>query len=146
MLGTPSIAEIAKIQPATNYTDKAKRIDVLGLLTLPALVLTGPFRNGRRHALRHETETRRRCMDWISGIRADLWSPGSGRRGKPRKKPDHNPIPGALPDPVVFRVASRFEEGSPPSGVCCLATGPSGKPHGRCGLGTLPSSPRSTGQ
>ena len=53
------------------------------LLTLPALVLTAPSRNGKRHALRHENKTRRRCMDWISGIRADLWSPGSGKPGCP---------------------------------------------------------------
>ena len=44
------------------------------LVTLPALVLPAPSRVCRKHVLRQEGETRRRCLDWLSGIRADLWA------------------------------------------------------------------------
>ena len=44
--------------------------------TLPALVLAAPSRGGRSHVLRHEGEVRRRCLDWLSGLRADLSAHG----------------------------------------------------------------------
>ena len=53
------------------------------LLTLPALVLAALSRSGRRLALRQENETRCRCLDWINGIRADLWAAVSWTLGKP---------------------------------------------------------------
>ena len=82
------------------------------LLTLPALVLTAPSRGGRRHTLRLDNDTRRRCLDWVSGIRAELWTPPHGQRGKPRK--DFNTVDGAdaLPDAVVSRVATLLREGA----------------------------------
>ena len=67
------------------------------LLTLPALVLPAPTRGGRRHVLRHEGEIRRRYLDWLSGIRADLWAPSSVRTGKQRSPPDTVDGSDALP-------------------------------------------------
>ena len=58
------------------------------LLTLPALVLAAPSRGGRRHTARADSDIRRRCLDWINGVRSDLWSPERGTRGKPRRGPD----------------------------------------------------------
>ena len=45
------------------------------LLALPALVLAVPSRGGRRHTLRLDNDTRRRCLDWVVGIRTDLRTP-----------------------------------------------------------------------
>ena len=49
-------------------------------------------------------------MDGISGIRADLWTPVSGKPGKQRKQPDLDPISDALPDAVVSRVATLIQD------------------------------------
>ena len=72
------------------------------LLTLLALVLAAPSRSGRPHALRIENETRRRCMDWISG------HPCLGSLATSA----NNPIADTLPDSVVSRVATFFQEGA----------------------------------
>ena len=82
------------------------------LLTLPALVLSVPSRGGRKHVLRQEGETRRRCLDWLSGIRADLWAPLSVRsttdRDPPAKDGDHD----VLPASVIARVTTLIQEGA----------------------------------
>ena len=44
---------------------------------------------GRRHALRLDNDTRRRCLDWVNGIRGDLWAPDTGRRGGVSQGPRH---------------------------------------------------------
>ena len=82
------------------------------LLTLPALVLVAPSRGGRRHALRTDNDTRRRCLDWINGIRADLWTPPHSRRGRPRKDVDTADAEDVLPDAVVTRVSSLLKDGA----------------------------------
>ena len=43
-------------------------------LTLPSLASS---RGGRKRAHRQENDTKRRCQDWISGLRAELWAPPS---------------------------------------------------------------------
>ena len=58
-----ALADVVAHRDVKSWTD---------LLTLPALVLSAPSRGGRKHVLRQEGETRRRCLDWLSGIRADL--------------------------------------------------------------------------
>ena len=82
------------------------------LLTLPTLVLSAPSRGGRKHVLRQEGETRRRCLDWLSGIRADLWAPLSVRattdRDPPAKDGDHD----VLPASVIARVTTLIQEGA----------------------------------
>ena len=82
------------------------------LLTLPALVLVAPSRGGRRHVLRTDNDTRRRCLDWINGIRADLWTPPHSRRGRPRKDADTADAEDVLPDAVVTRVSSLLKDGA----------------------------------
>ena len=77
-----------------------------------ALVLVAPSRGGRRHVLRTDNDTRRRCLDWINGIRADLWTPPYSRRGRPRKDVDTTAAEDVLPDAVVSRVSSLLKDGA----------------------------------
>ena len=63
-----SLAVIIAHRDVWSWTD---------LLTLLAPVLAAPSRSGRR----------RRCLDWISAIRADLWAPVSGKSGKQHSHP-----------------------------------------------------------
>ena len=89
-----------------------RRYRPLHALTLPALVLVAPSRGGRRHTLRIDNDTRRRCLDWVNGIRADLWSPHHDKRGKPRKGPSTVDGTEVLPDAVVSRVATLLKDGA----------------------------------
>ena len=97
----------------SGFTNRSHSWSTCLFMALAALVLPAPSRNGRRHALRYEKQTRRRCVDWISGIRADLWSPGSVVTGEPRKKPNHDPISDVLPDSVVPRDAKQTLRSAP---------------------------------
>ena len=83
-----------------------------GLLTLPALVLPAPSRGGRKHVLRQEGETRRRCLDWLSGIRADLWDPPSVRSSQGRDPPAEDDDRGVLSASVIARVTTLIQEGA----------------------------------
>ena len=49
-----ALADVVAHRDIKSWTD---------LLTLPALVLPAPSRGGRKHVLRQEGETRRRCLD-----------------------------------------------------------------------------------
>ena len=95
-----ALADVVAHRDARSWTD---------LLTLPALVLTAPSRGGRRHTLRLDHDKWRRCLDWVNGIRAELWTPHHGKRGK-----DFNTVDDAdaLPDAVVSRVATLLQEGA----------------------------------
>ena len=73
-----ALADVITHRDVKSWTD---------LLTLPVLLLPAPSRGGGRHVLRHESEVGRRCLDWLSGIRADLWAPPSSRQGKDRASP-----------------------------------------------------------
>ena len=95
------------------------------LLTQPALVLGAPSRSGRGHALRQENLTRRRCMDWISGMRADLWAPVAGKHDKRRSQHGLDLSSDALPNSLVSRVATLVLGGC--SSPCLLP--PSCKTH-----------------
>ena len=92
-----------------SHTDRDVR-SWTDLLTLPALVLAAPSRGGRRHTLRLGNDARRRCLDWVNGIKADLWAPDHGGRVRPRKGhvPDYEGD--ALPDSVVARVSTLLQE------------------------------------
>ena len=57
-----ALADVVAHRDLKSWTD---------LLALPALVLPTPSRGGRKHVLRHEDEVQRRCLDWLSGIRAE---------------------------------------------------------------------------
>ena len=82
------------------------------ILTLPALVLPAPSRGGRKHVLRQEGETRGRCLDWLSGIRADLWAPLPVRSSKDRGPPAQVDDSDILPASVVARVTTLIQEGA----------------------------------
>ena len=73
-----SLADVVAHRDVKSWTD---------LLTLAALVLPAPSRGGRKHVLRQEGETRRRCLDWLSGVRADLCAPPSVRSSPDRDPP-----------------------------------------------------------
>ena len=45
------------------------------LLMLPSLVLPSPSRGGSSRTRRSTNETRRRCQDWLNGVRLELWDP-----------------------------------------------------------------------
>ena len=62
--------------------------------------------------MRTDNDTRRRCLDWINGIRADLWTPPHSRRGRPRKGVDTADAEDVLPDAVVTRVSSLLKDGA----------------------------------
>ena len=45
----------------------------IDFLLLPSLVLPSPARGGSSRTRRSTNETRRRCQDWLNGVRLDLW-------------------------------------------------------------------------
>ena len=47
----------------------------IDLLVLPSLVLPSPSRGGSSRTRRSTNETRRRCQDWLNGVRLELWDP-----------------------------------------------------------------------
>ena len=47
----------------------------LDLLILPSLVLPSPSRGGTSRTRRSTNETRRRCQDWLNGVRLELRDP-----------------------------------------------------------------------
>ena len=84
------------------------------LLMLPSLVLPSPSRGGSSRTRRSTNETRRRCQDWLNGVRLELWDP-------PRKlstriqTQDRKPHPEAsfdLDDHTSTRVHSLIAEGA----------------------------------
>ena len=98
-----ALADVITHRDIKSWTD---------LLTLLALVLPAPSRGGRRNVLRYESEVRRRCLDWLSGIRADLWAPPSSRHGKSRAPPPPADDDGILPASTVARVSTLIQEGA----------------------------------
>ena len=94
-----ALADVVAHRDVKSWTD---------LLTLPTLVLSAPSRGGRKHVLRQEGETRRRCLDWLSGIRADLWAPLSVRSTTDRDPPAKD----VLPASVIARVTTLIQEGA----------------------------------
>ena len=88
------------------------------LLTLPALVLLAPSRGGQKHVLRQEGETRRRCLDWRSGSRADLWAPLPVRSSKDRGPPAQVDDSDILPRFGRRQGDHSHSGGCSPSGLC----------------------------
>ena len=62
------------------------------LLVLPSLVLPSPSRGGSSRTRRSTNETRRRCQDWLNGVRLELWDP-------PRKPSTRTPASERKPPP-----------------------------------------------
>ena len=116
-----ALADVIAHRDVRSWTD---------LLTLPSLVLAAPSRGGRRHALRLDNDTRRRCLDWVNGIRADLWAPDHGRRGRPRKDPVPDFDGDSLPDSVVSRVSTLLQEGALRRACAALLQDPPVSPSG----------------
>ena len=116
-----ALSDIVAHRDARSWTD---------LLTLPALVLAAPSRGGRRHTVRADADTRRRCLDWINGVRGDLWSPERGRRGRPRPGPDADMAGDALPESVVSRVSTLIQEGALRRACAALLQDPPVSPSG----------------
>ena len=112
------------------------------LLTLPALVLPAPSRGGRKHVLRHEGEVWRRCLDWLSGIRADLWAPLPVRTGKHRCPPAQDDDSDVLQKSVVTRVTTLIQEGSSTSSLRDAPTGSPSPAHGGSCCLSPPPPPR----
>ena len=100
---------IAALADVVAHQDVKSKTD---LLTLPALVLPAPSRGGRKHVLRQEGETRRRCLDWLSGIRADLWAPLSVRSPTDRDPPAKDDDRDVLSASVIARVTPLIQEGA----------------------------------
>jgi hypothetical protein len=59
------------------------------LLSLPKMVLCAERRGGKGHRRRAETETKRRCRNWLEGHRGDLWTVGSRRTNARPDLPNH---------------------------------------------------------
>ena len=97
-----ALADVVAHRDVKSWTD---------LLTLPALVLLASSRGGRKHVLTQESEVRRRCLDWLSGIRADLWAPPA-QQGKDRASPSQAEVSDVLPISVVSRVSTLIHEGA----------------------------------
>ena len=98
-----ALADVVAHRDVKSWTD---------LLTLSALVLPAPSRGGRKHVLRQEGETRRRCLDWLSGIRADLWAPPSVRSSTDRDPPAKDDDRDILSASVIARVTTLIQEGA----------------------------------
>ena len=98
-----SLADIVAHRDVKAWTD---------FLTLPSLVLAAPSRGGRSRVLRHEGEVRRRCLDWLSGLRADLWAPAAVRKGQQRAPQDPVDVSDALPQSTINRVSTLIREGA----------------------------------
>ena len=96
-----SLADVVAHRDVKAWTD---------FLTLPSLVLPAPSRGGRGHVLRHEGEVRRRCLDWLSGLRADLWAPAAARKGKQRAPQDPVDASDALSESTINRVSTLIQE------------------------------------
>ena len=86
----------------------------LDLLILPSLVLPSPSRGGTSRTRRSTNETRRRCQDWLNGVRLKLWDPL--KRAPPRdppkgttSSPEHS---FELDDRLASRVPSLISEGA----------------------------------
>ena len=114
-----ALADVVAHRDVKSWTD---------LLTLPALVLPAPSRGGRRHVLRHESAVRRRCLDWLSGIRADLWAPSSAHKGKGRSPPSPAEDDGVLPPSIVAQVSTLIQEGALRRACAALLQDPQVRP------------------
>ena len=126
VLGTPGPdALISALAGVVSHRDVKAWTD---LLTLPALVLPAPSRGGKRHVLRHESEVRRRCLDWLSGIRADLWAPPSAHRMRGRVPPSPADDEDVLSGSVVSRVSTLIQEGALRRACAALLQDPSVRP------------------
>ena len=55
---------------------------------------------------------RRRCLDWLSGLRADLWAPAAVRKGQQRAPQDPVDVSDALPQSTINRVSTLIREGA----------------------------------
>ena len=66
----------------------------------------------RRHVLQQEGEIWRRRLDWLSGIRADLWASLPVRSSKDRGPPAQVDDSDVLPASVVARVTTLIQEGA----------------------------------
>ena len=130
-----SLAEIIVHGDLRSWTD---------FLTLPALVPVASPSEGRRQAVRQENATRRRCLDWTSGIRAELWLRcpvlWTGR--------SNSPSPFDLRTLPWIRLSRASQLLCPRCSLArlrCSASGPPGPPDGRCGIGSSfapPGGPR----
>ena len=98
-----SLADIVAHRDVKAWTD---------FLTLPSLVLPAPSRGGRSHVIRLEVEVRRRCLDWLSGFRADLWAPAAARNRKQRAPQDTVGASHDLPESTINRVSTLIQEGA----------------------------------
>ena len=50
------------------------------------MVLVAPTRGGKQHHKRIESETKRKCTDWLEGHRGSLWRAPDNRQSAPRQK------------------------------------------------------------
>ena len=98
-----SLADIVEHRDVKAWTD---------FFTLSSLVLPAPSRGGRGHVLRLEGEVRRRCLEWLSRLRADLWAPAAARRGQQRAPRDTVDASDALPESTINRVSTLIQEGA----------------------------------
>ena len=100
-------------------------------LTLPTLVLAAPSRGGRRQAARQDNATRRECLDWIGGIRADLSAPVDSSQDKRRSSPSL--FSWRTPSKIRWpRVCQPSSPRGSPAHVCCLGTRRPGPPDRWC--------------
>ena len=84
------------------------------LLMLPSLVLPSPSRGGSSRTRRSTNETRRRCQDWLNGVRLELWDPPRKMSAR-TQTPDRKPQPETsfdLDDRTSTKVHSLIAEGA----------------------------------
>ena len=84
------------------------------LLCLPSLVIPSPSRGETSRTRRSTNETRRRCQDWLNGVRLELWNPPKHTPTRdPRKGHQESKEPSfELDDATANRVHTLISEGS----------------------------------
>ena len=86
----------------------------LDLLILPSLVLPSPSRGGTKRTRRSTNETRRRCQDWLNGVRLELWDPvkKTPSRASTKETTSSPERDFDLDDRLASRVQSLISEGA----------------------------------
>ena len=72
--------------------------------------LSASGRGACPHHKRHEKEARRRCQDWVTGPRAELWSAPQRTPGRSKQPTPADPEGGGLTDCVISGVCTLVQE------------------------------------
>ena len=66
---------LASTRPLLGSSPTGFTLAWIDFLILPSLVIPSPTRGGTSRTRHSTNETRRRCQDWLNGVRLELWDP-----------------------------------------------------------------------